>query len=262
MALVAINALFLAIIVIDTYADARSERRAIENVCAILKSNGIDIDSDAIDTNYTLRTMRTARGIEMEASVAVAVLGPVEMTDQGIIYQYENQERGTAQFSSAGEFEIWLNEGVITSDDGTVRAVKELLRKMKIETSGIEEKPGSGGDTVKAVSAYKGASIFNGTIDFIFSDGSLNTIIGRYVTGIEPAEDGVNISHVETALLGFLAAVKKGDVECSKIQSVEAGYQYSVVGSFGDGEIAPVWMITTNEGRFIVDSATGEIRPV
>ena len=261
-ALVLVNAFFLSIIIIDTYTDARDERQAIESVCAILRSNGIEISPDDVKTADALRTMRTSRGVELEAVIAYAFLGPVEMTDQNAIYLYENTDRGTAEFRTAGDFRILLNEGVITNATGTLRTVQALLKDMKLETSAITIYTESEGETALVVNAFRGASIFNCTIEFAFSGDSLRTVSGRYAAGIEPAEDGVELSLVGTALLGFLAEVKSGDIECTEIMSVEAGYQHSVAGPFGEGVITPAWLITTDGGRYIVDSATGDIRQI
>jgi len=137
------------------------------------------------------------------------------------------------------------------------------LRDMKIEAAGISEPGPDGKETVTAVSSYRGASIYNCTIDFVFIDGYLRTVKGRYATGLEGVEDGAALSSPGTALLGFLAAVNsndKDDVSCSYIYSMEPGYLYSVVGSFGEGVITPVWLLTTDTGRFFIDNATGNIR--
>ena len=260
--LVLVNAFFLAIIIIDNYAEAQSERQTIENVCAILYTNGITVDPGSIKTSGVLRTMRTAHEAEQEAIIANAFLGQVDMPDQGVISFYENTARGTAEFYTAGYFEIHLNEGVITDLNGSLRTVRELINEMKLETLTPVLYQETESETVMAVSAYRGAGVFNSSIEFVFSGGSLLTVKGRYLTGMEPAEDGVEISNVSTALLGFLAAVKKGEIECTEIQSVESGYHHSVVGSFGEGVISPVWLITTADWRYIVDSATGDIRQI
>jgi len=261
-ALVLVNAFFLIIIVADYYADARDERQMIESVCSILQSNGIAINPDNIKTSGALSTMRTARGVEVEAVIAYAFLGTVDMIDKGSIYQYENPERGVADFYSAGDFEIQLQEGVITAADSSLRITRELLRDMKLETSAPVVSRSPEGEMVSVDSIYRGASIFNYPIEFYFVGNSLRTVKGRYVAGVELMEDGVEISQVGTALLGFLSAVNREDIECTEILGVEAGYQHSVVGSFGEGVLAPSWLITTGDGRFLVDSATGEIRVI
>jgi len=258
-ALLLINTFFGILIIWDTAADARSERQAIENVCAVVSSGGVMIDPDAVILSGAIRTMRTAREGEAEAQIAQAVLGRTTMTDHGVIYLYENDERGTAEFYSAGDFEIRLNEGVITNENGTLRTVQGLLRDMKFETASQVVSLGQGSETVSAVSAYKGASIFNCATEFIFVGGSLQTIKGRYVAGIEPLEDGAAIMQVGTALLGFLAWVRRGNSDCTQIDKIEAGYQYGVSGMFGEGVLVPAWLVTTDAGRYIIDDATGEI---
>ena len=261
--LAAINVFFLVIILADNYADSRSERQAIDNVCAVLRSNDISIEPGCIKADNSLRTMRTAREAVPEADAASALLGSVEMTDQGGgIHLYENPERGTATFSSAGDFEFQLKEGVIQSGEGAQQTVRGLLRDMKLEEAALSAEADKDNDreAVAVISAYKGASFFNFTIDFEFVGGSLRTVKGRYVTGIEPLDGGEKISHVSTALLEFLAAVKRGEAECGRIDGVESGYQHSVTSSFDEGMITPAWLITTDAGRYLMDDATGDIR--
>ncbi|MCL2125376.1 MAG: hypothetical protein FWH33_05235 [Oscillospiraceae bacterium] len=260
--LVLVNAFFLTVILVDDFAAARTERQAIDNVCTILRSNGIMIEPDSIKKSSDIRAMRASRDTEQEAAAANALIGPVEMTDQGVIYLYNNPERGSAKFSIAGDFEFILNEGCIPSGESILRTVNGLLRDMKFEAASLDVRRESSAEIVTVVGAYKGASIFNLTMDFMFSESCLREVRGRYLTGIEPVESGSGISNVSTALLGFLAAVKRGDVACSAVYSVEAGYQYSVVGSFGDRVIMPSWLVVTDMGRYIIDCESGDIRMI
>jgi len=263
-ALALINILFLAVIIRDSYADARIDRLAIENVCDVLRSCGITIDPDNVKAGGAIRTMRTSRDDEAEAAIAGAVLGPTDMTDQGGgIYRYNNEKGGVAEFYSAGDFSIRADDGVVIRSGGALRSVQALIKDMKLEAVILDVTGSQGSETVKAVSVYRGTSIFNCAIEFQFRDGKLRTIIGRYVTGISPAEDGSVISQAGTALLGFLSATMdndREDIECTIIYKVEAGYQHSVVGSFGEGVIDPAWLITTDTGRYIIDDTNGEIR--
>jgi len=259
-ALCLINIFFVALIVIDNAADARNERLALDHARTMLDEFGISVSHDAVVTRGALRTMRTTRSLEAEARIAEAALGPAVMTEHGGgIYLFESA-RGSATFRAAGEFEISLNEGVITNSGGTVRVAQRLLRAMRLETSGNPHLSGRAGDeVVTAVAAYRGASIFNGTIEFVFSDSSLETITGRYLSGIEPAYDGAEISSPGTALLDFLAAVRRGDAESTRIYRVEAGYFYRP----GEGVLAPAWLILCYTGqRYIIDDASGDVRPM
>ena len=260
-ALVLINAFFAILIVADTAANARSERQAVENACAVLNSCGIAIDPDSVETSGELRTMKTARVDEAEKRIVQAVLGETEMTVNGVICLYENAESGMAKFYSAGDFEIWLNNGVITNESGTLRTVQAILRDMGIETTSHTFSFGQDSETVTAIGAYENASIFNCTFEFTFNRGNLQTIKGRYIAGVEPAEDGAEIMQVGTTLLGFLSWVQQGNAECTAISKVEPGYR-TVSGSLGEGAIAPAWLITADSGRYLIDDATGEVRIV
>ncbi|MCL2152962.1 MAG: hypothetical protein FWH57_08400 [Oscillospiraceae bacterium] len=260
--LVMINILFGAVIVIDTIADARANRLTIEYACDALHDGGIAIDADSIISNGAIRTMRTARQDESEAMIAQAVLGETTMTDHGVIFLYENAQRGTAEFYSAGDFEIRLKNTDITNENGSLRTVLELLDKMGVETASQVVSYSEGTETVTVIDAYKGISIFNCATEFIFRDGSLQMIAGRYVTGVEPDPDGTEITHAATALLSFLSWVRLGNADCARIDKVEAGYRHRVSGSFGEGVIAPAWLITADSGRYIIDDDTGEILPI
>ena len=258
-ALLLINALFLAVIIIDTAADARSERLSLENAAAVLRNNGITVNSEDVKSAGTLRAMRTERGHEVEEAIAQAVLGSVEIRDMGVIIRYENSMSGFAEFYSAGDFEIQLREGAALNTRGALRTVQDLLSDMSIETSVISQTGLPGSEIVTAVAAFRGVSVFNCIIEFVFSGEGLATITGRYVTVIEVAEDSLAISSPGTALLGVLAAVRSGQIEISRIESVEFGYHYRTIGPSGEGELAPAWLISADSGKYIVDGTTGEV---
>ena len=268
--LLLINAIFLAVIIGDTIADARNERQSLSDACAVLARAGISLDPDNVKTAGAIGAMRTARDLDSEALIARTALGDAEMTDHGVIFSYESEGRGRAEFKSSGNFDIRLDEGAPESAGNAEKTVKKLLRKMKIETSELitadsmspagstAPSYGTDSETIIAVCSYNGVSIFNCTIEFVFNNGSLESITGQNVNCVEPTEGGGIISTPGTMLLGLLAAIKRGDVEFSEIKYVEAGYEHHVAGSF-EGVVSPAWLIVTDTGRYILDDATGEI---
>jgi len=267
LALLLINAFFLTFIIIEAAATVRNEVEALENVCAVLRAGGIAVSPDYVRTGGAIRPMRTSRVLEAEETIAHAILGPTVKTDQVVIYHFENAERGYAEFASAGDFDIRLYEGVITSGSGTLRTVEGLLRSMRIESAGLVMTidPENDTETVTALGAHGGARIFNCSIEFVFHGGSLQTVRGRLIAGIEPVEDGTVISNVSSALLGFLAEVRREereDVTASRIFGVDPGYRHRVIGPSGEGLLAPAWLISTDAGNYLVDDATGEILPL
>ena len=259
-ALLLLNAFFLTMIILDNAAIAREQRKTMENICAILRSNGISVSPADINSAGELRTMRMTRSDEAEAVIAGVFLDEYILIDQGGIYLYENTARGVAEFASAGDFEVVLNHGVITDEEGTHRVVRELLSSLGIETSNPVITEDGEHRTVTAVCTYRGTEIFNCAIEFVFgSDGSLQTVNGRYMAGADAVEGGRQISSAATALLDFLASVIDGEIECTQIYSVDPGYQRRVVGAFGESELAPVWLLTTDTGSYIIDDATGQV---
>ena len=263
-ALIMLNLLFLAVIAINAAAQINSKRKALEDVCAVLAGGGIGITPDVISGNADLTTMRTVRSEATEAAIAFAVLGETVMTDQGVS-QYESPGRGIATFYNAGDFEILLSGWTVPGGEGPLSVAAALLKDMGLETSQLAATSVSGGEIITAANAYKGARVFNCVIWFTFNGGELTSVAGRYITGVEPAEDSAAMYGVSTALLGFLEAVRnenREDVHCSRILRVEAGYQHRVVGSFGESIIAPAWLISTNAGDYVIDDKTGEIRTV
>jgi len=260
--LVLLNILFLTIIIRDTVVGTYIEKQAVENICELLRLRGISIKPEAVGAYIPLSEMKTTRDIEAEAMFAAIVLDETKMTDQGVIYHYENEQRGIAKFFSAGDFEIRLNPGVISSTNDRVKTVRELLRDMKLEISYIALSGEPERETVAATCAYKKASIFNCIIEFVFNGDNLELIRGRYITGIVETESSATLSTAGTALLGLYRAVKSGEISCTSVESIEAGYYYLVAGSFGEGSMVPTWFIVTDNGSYMLEEGTGNIKPV
>lgn len=265
VSLVLINMLFLAVIILDAADDAGARRESVENLSAIFKANGITINPGAIREADALRAMRTLRDIQTEETIAQVFLGETVKIDQGVIHTYENPLRGIAFFYSAGDFSIQLFDGIISSSpDEALGMAEYLLSNMGIETTALTVFSDSGNETeiVTATAAYREVSVFNGIIEFVFVRDNLHEVRGRYVAGFEPMEDGAAISYAATALLGFLSAVIDEDryyVTCTEITYVEAGFRHRIVGLLGEGVVEPAWLLTTDNGRFMIDDITGEI---
>jgi len=262
--LLVINLLFLTVIVIDTAVDARIRRDTIENIGEILRASGIMIDLGNIEVAEGLRTMRTSRVYEIEDGIVHAILGPTEVADFGVIVHHENTELGTAAFYLAGNFVMNINDGAISYTGSTERTVRSFLQDMGLEAASLTVNTNYDASTeiITVMLAYRGVGIFNSQIEFEFEGSNLRSVRGRYIAGVEPQEEVAELSPLGTALLIFLEAVRdeyREEITCSEIFFVESGYRHRVVGFFGEGVLEPAWLITTDNGRFIIDDATGEI---
>ena len=266
IALALINLFLISLIVVDFVLEASDTRYEIALAVEVLAMEGIFVNPYEININRNISAMVTARDMDAELRLAQTLLGEVEIIDQGLIFRYENPISGVAQFYSAGDFEVVFNGAFLPTPAGGERAVAErLLSDMGIETSGlirsIAVRPGAAGDRIiTATGAYRGASIFNNNIEFIFEGNYLRAVRGRYVSGFEPVENGRQISNIGTVLLGFLASVRNGEITDKNILSIEPGFQFRPAGAIGEGIISPAWLITTETGRYIADCETGEFR--
>jgi len=73
---------------------------------------------------------------------------------------------------------------------------------------------------------------------------------------------GADVSSMSTALLRFLAVVRdesRDDVMSTVIYSVEVEFVLRNVDDSGERESAPVWLVSTDTGRFMIDDETGEV---
>ena len=258
-----INLFFLSLIIIDFALETRDTRLEIELAAAVLASEGISINSDEISINRNISAMVTSRNMETELRIAQALLGEVEIIDQGLIFRYENQAAGVAQFYSAGDFEVVFSHAFVPIQTvGAMAVAERMLSDMGIETAGLVLDVTYGGQVITATGAYRGAAIFNNTIEFIFDDYYLRVIRGRYVSGFEPIENGRQISTIGTVLLGFMANVRSGEIYSTNILKIEPGFQFRPSGAIGEGIISPAWFITTETGSYMADCETGEFRRI
>ena len=268
IALALINLFFLSLIIIDFALETRDTRLEIELAATALAGEGISINPDEININRNIFAMITTRDMDAELRIAQTLLGDVEIIDQGLIFRYENPEKGVAQFYSAGDFEIVFRQASIPIEPGAeLNVAAGKLSEMGIQRAGIQSSVINGSKVVTATGAYGGAAIFNNTIEFVFDSNILgghylSSIRGRYISGFEPIENGRQISTVGSVLLGFMANVRSGEIESRNILSIEPGFQFRPSGAIGEGIISPAWLITTETGGYIADCETGEFRRI
>jgi hypothetical protein len=255
VALLMLNA-FLAVFFIWGRAGELSVRREIlEDICAIMRNNGIGITPSAIDGYKELASYGTSRDTQGEDALAAAVLGQAERTESGIISRYAGQH-GTATFNGRGEFVVDIYPGEITAPDASART-RELLKSMGLSTGALTITRSGAELSVSAVCTFEGAPVFNCPVRFDYTDGSLIRVSGRRADALRDTAD-VGISAAAEALLVFLAYVKSEAIPCGEITRAEPGYQFNV-GAVGDGELSPGWLISADAGEFFVYSGDGTV---
>jgi len=261
MVLVVLNIFFLALVIRDGVTERTTRRRTIENLATILADNGIVLAAELPELAAP-SLQRTSRDAYADATLSRAVLGDCEPIDAGGSATIYAGERGAATFNLRGEFLVEFFDGFALrgSETDTVKAVRSLLKKMRVDatqptvTAGAEQQ---GDETITAVCLYRSLPTYNCVITFEFERGLLVRIIGRRPSGVTEAARTTERG-LPTVMLGFLRHVMDTEIDVTKITDVSAGYSLNV-GAFGTGELVPVWRIDTDAGEFIIDAMTGEI---
>ncbi|MDR1065004.1 MAG: hypothetical protein LBL25_01375, partial [Oscillospiraceae bacterium] len=254
--LVFINVFFLSAVLVSRVGEASGRRRVIDDLRTVLENAGVALEDGAIASLESLRPMSTERDAYGEAYLARAVLGDCSPSQDGGANSVYTGERGTAEFNARGEFRIELTEPYAARGGARAEA-KRLLREMGLDASDPALSVNGDTETASAVCEYKGAPTFNCVVSFEFEGGLLLRVTGRRPSGVKEAPPGT-LRELPTALLEFLAFVRGGGIDCSRILSVEAGYRLTV-SAFGDGTLSPGWLVTTDAGGFFINSPTGEI---
>ncbi|WP_143162243.1 hypothetical protein [Sporobacter termitidis] len=257
-ALVLINVFFLVFFLWGIYSDRAEKTETLRSIGDLFAGSGVEIDLKGIREGAALQEYTVTRVLEDERTLAEALLGATARVDEGEIFTYTG-DKGKAVFWSGGEFSFTFASGAYPAGGDAAGTAKKLLRVMNIDTAAAVTAEGEqGSETVTAVCAFGGQTVFNCRVRFSFRDGNLGEITGQHAAAVVPAADKADMSSPAAALISFLSAVKSGERPCTKISAVEPGY-YIPASSSGNGSLRAAWRIVTDTGIFIVDAVTGKI---
>lgn len=257
-ALVIVNAFFLAFSLGRMAKEHAEKKEMMADLSALFERNGIQMDAATIREGGELAGLLISRDIAEERQMAEALLGPVEMAENGGIYTYDAGRKGQAVFRSGGAFDITFFEHIYGGATSAVNTAKSLLQTMGIETVRLDADGERGNETVTAVCSWERRPIYNCRIRFDFNDGSLVHISGTYVAQIKATADKTDMSSCATSMMFFLNEVRNGRITCSRILGVEPGYKLKAAGD----AISAVWRVETEPGiYYYVDATTGYTEP-
>ena len=256
-ALVLVNAFFLAITLYNHINSGIRQRRELETLVEVLAQNGIDLEDGAVSEMWPMGILRTSRDVEKEATIAQALLGVTNRVNYGgSIYGYESPA-GTAVFRGGGEYEIKFIEGY-PAGGGAVKAIKDILKLMGLETGEVEVFSEGGGEYGRVLLVADGAEIYNCHSTFTIINGEITEVSGRLAFNAEGSGDSLEIITAPTALMNFLTSINKENFRCSKIVTMDQGYLLTM-SLFGEGALQPVWRIVTDTGIIYIDAVSGEV---
>ena len=256
-ALALINVFFLITIAVGQAQDVAERRRIAEGTRAALEMGGISVECEL--RMGTPRLYNTARDMYAEARIVTAALGECTLTNlPGGVSRYDG-ERGTAQFNALGDFVINFPHGYPSAD--AKRTAESMLRGMRIDTGAVTVGISGTDETAVAPVLHRGGAVVNCRVTFEFADGQLTRVTGTCASGVTEAAEPRTLYDMQTLMMAFLASVKRGDIECERILSVEQAYRYAPR-ALGAGELVPGWVIETDSGVWFADAAAGRVEAV
>jgi hypothetical protein len=257
VALVAVNVFFLGFWLLGLVSEHSQKIEVYRDAAALLEQNGVALDIRSIRDGGELYTLSYNRDTTSEQALANVLLGSTVSGQSGSSY---TSDSGQAVFDGTGAFTFRLSPGVVTDSEGAENAARKLLGLMNLEAEIDTVRQDGAIKTVTAVCTRNGADIFNDTIIFSFKDGNLEEISGTYIPGVVMTAQKTEMNSCASALMSFLAEVRKGNYQCSEIESVEPGYRVTAV-LLGGGSLGPVWRVVTDTGTVFVDALTGKVEP-
>jgi hypothetical protein len=251
--LLLLNLFLLGILLLGRAQSMTARKNALDDLQQIMRAGGVSINTEGVSGDMRLPAVITARDTDFEQSIALAALGETTYENQGGgIIRYENAI-GSASFNGRGEFVIEFTATLkLGGSEGA--AARKMMKRMRISYIYDGETDDGGVVTASAHCAYRGTPIYNCRIDFEFSGGALKRITGRRAWAGNVGADALDMP---TALMSFYSAVRAGEIECREIRGARSGYRMTT-GAFGEGELTPAWLITTESGAYYVDAQTIE----
>ncbi len=252
LALVNVCLLFLLISRRTQEYAARS--RTVAQLVQLYAANGVALPAQLVPSEGTgLAAVEPARDLTAEKSFAGDLLGGSESEEVGGgIYRYV-WESGQCLIRASGAVEAALERAV----DAPAAFAEERLAAhgFSILSSNLSA---SGSGTVTAVRTLSGVTVFNAELTLTFRQNQLTAVNGYFLPPIEPGEGhGDGISGV-TALVRFLDySVRNGEV-CGAVTDVREGYLLQSTASVSQ-RLIPTWCVTTDVGKYYVNSITGEV---
>jgi len=245
--LLTVNVVFLSLLAVDRFQAVQFERQERAELVLALARMGVVIEQGVIPANGVQATYFLSRDVADERLFLETFLGvPLSERHQGGgLYQWE----GLYGFGETrlGSFSMTLTDSAYELSDTGL-----LLGRMGF--SG--ERTDSSLREVTYRLSLDGLFVIGGYVTFRFAEARLEAISGTALWGgRQRIETGVQLS-VTTALV-TLAGYVQGQA-ITRFTTVTMGYY--LLEAPGLLELRPAWVIQTDDGAFVVDRLSGEIR--
>ena len=249
--LLTLNLILLIIVGDQQYQSVQVAQNTRFQVLQILSENGVTVSEEVIPDAASLPVLQIDRAA-LTSQEGVDLLGigtEKENTGGRVVYC---SAKGEMELYSNGRFLTHCTPGAFPVSGGQEAAEgRKALEEMGLSVRFLEEKQENGVITVTYCQMWDGVPVFDALCSAVFEDGSLQTLSGQRITGTSTELELWPLPDVPTTLIQVLYWKNEERLVFSSITSMEAGYQSSTGRS---SLLAPVWCITTETGRYVVDT--------
>lgn len=233
----------------------QSQERATAEIITLFESQGVSLTQEQVLWDEALKTLELTQDLSLCQSIAQSLLDDSDATytiqDDGTLF-YQT-DAGTVSFTADGTMEAY---GVL--GDGTVlEYIQAFCQTYGYDTLAVILSDSTG--TVTADVTYRGILVSNISLQFTLEEGQLISVVGTVLPQTHSATgDSAQVTCL-TALSGFLATRRSTGAVVSTVTDVTACYGFSSSAT-APMALLPQWRIDTDNGTYLVDATTGDVR--
>lgn len=244
-----INVFLLTFIIHGEIKKNINEKKEIESIIAVLKTNGIEVDKKYFDMKSKPVGMAMVENLIPAADELAKVMlgdGFVKEEETG---KYVKNEKSV--IVDGGRFVYKVENCVAdqTVSDDKIEVAINNLKKYGIDTS--TAKASVSGDRIDFVYYFNGLPLYENSL-YVKMRGSEPVEIGGYLIGFKKLDKKpVEISSPKNAIVSFLRDEKREEGP-QKIVSISLGYSALLADSsvhFKNTETIPTYKITTDKNK-------------
>lgn len=249
------NVFLLASLAIREGARQSAKETAVEQMVSLFAADGITLDPDVISDETPPASRSLTRSTDLERRAATLLLGTaLSSSDQGGGISSYSSDRGAAQFRSGGSFDA---SGTLCQENPT-DFCQDFCREFGYSKPVFQLDTNATG-TGTAVFLCDGLSVYNCTLTFTITEGTLTSVSGTLVpqTYTELASDVEPLS-ASAALTAFQKVRRETSAVVSSVTELELCLEYQS-SSTTSMTLIPAWCIVTNTGEYYVNCSTGTV---
>ncbi|MDD3346939.1 hypothetical protein [Oscillibacter sp.] len=252
--LVLMNFFLLSSLALRESRKNSADRTAAQQLSALFAADGITLDP-AVISSETPPTGRTlVRDAALERQVAGVLLGnQLSRSDQGGGISTYSSDRGAALFRASGGFDA---NGTLSTDAAAF--CRSFCKEFQFEEP-VFQLDGDGNGTAHAARLYDDDPVFNCTLTFKISGGTLTAVSGTLLPdAFTEVTSEVELLSASAALTAFLKMRRETSAVVSSVTDLYPCFELQSSASVPMA-LVPSWCIVTNTVNYYVNCVTGAV---